>query len=96
MPYIPLEDRPSLEPTTEPTKVGELTYVLTRQCDMYLHRNGAMRYQDIAEVLGALESTKLELYRRQAVPYEERKRADTGDCYRFGVITNTDPDPIAA
>lgn len=40
-----------------------------------------LNYQMINDVMGALESAKLEFYRRIAVPYEETKRKDNGDVY---------------
>lgn len=56
---------------------GELTYVLYRICIEAVGRTP--RFEDIAEVLGSLEATKLELYRRHAVPYEDQKVHDNGD-----------------
>ena len=41
-----------------------------------------MRYAHLNEALGALESAKLELYRRLAAPYEDEKKSETGDVYR--------------
>lgn len=41
-----------------------------------------LSYADINEAIGALECAKLELYRRIAVPYENRKLAENGDVYR--------------
>jgi len=35
----------------------------------------------INEVIGVLECAKLELYRRVAAPYEERKRIENGEVY---------------
>jgi hypothetical protein len=38
-------------------------------------------YQAINDCLGALEGAKLELYRRVAAPYEDRKIQENGDVY---------------
>lgn len=64
------------------SNVGELTYALTRTVVDYLDRlSDQARYRDLAEVLGALEATKLELYRRRIAPYEDEKCAENGDVY---------------
>jgi hypothetical protein len=64
------------------SNVGELTYVLTKTVLDYLARiPNPPRYRDYAEVLGALESTKLELYRRVVGPYEDKKCEENGDVY---------------
>lgn len=43
---------------------------------------GNMSYSIINELIGALECTKLELYRRMAAPYENIKSDTNGDVYR--------------
>ena len=77
MPYIKPEDR--WEAEMEPTNVGELTYKLTATVVEYLE--GAPSFSDYAEVLAALEATKLELYRRVIAPYENLKCKENGDVY---------------
>lgn len=78
MPYVNQNARIALNRASgEPVNVGELTYVLYRECLRYLGREP--RYADFAEVLGALEATKLELYRRQIAPYEDGKLDLNGD-----------------
>lgn len=89
MPYISKEQREALEHRT-PEDVGELTYELTAVVLRYLRKMTAIRtgvspcptsFQDYAEVLGALEATKLELYRREIAPYEDIKVAVNGDVF---------------
>ena len=59
---------------------GELTYLLFTECLKYLHREGVREsFAHYAEVLGALEATKLELYRRHVAPYEDKKLKENGD-----------------
>lgn len=41
-------------------------------------------YVELNEVVGALESAKLELYRRIVGPYEDKKSAENGDVYGTG------------
>lgn len=59
---------------------GDLNYLFTRIAVDYFKNNGG-RYQQINDVLGALEGAKLEFYRRVAVPYEDKKCEENGDVY---------------
>ncbi len=64
------------------SNVGELTYALTRTVLDYLGKQpDPPRFRDYAEALGALEATKLELYRRKIAVYEELKCAEEGDVF---------------
>lgn len=56
---------------------GNLNYIITRICLYWLGKNPC--YADYNAVIGALESAKLELYRRQVVPYEEVKKELNGE-----------------
>jgi hypothetical protein len=38
-------------------------------------------FKTYAEAISALECAKLELYRRQLAPYEDKKCAENGDVY---------------
>ena len=82
MPYITDEARTRLSQGGEPETAGELNYAITRLADEYLIRKGGVRYAHLNEVIGAMECAKQELYRRVAAPYEDQKRAETGDVYR--------------
>ncbi len=84
MPYIDREARERLASGSAPANAGELNYAITRIVDDYLARAGGLRYAHINEAIGALECAKLELYRRLAAPYEDRKIAEAGDVYRAG------------
>jgi len=81
MPYIDAEARERLNSGGKPETPGELNYAITRLVDVYLVSKGPIRYAHLNEVLGALEGAKLELYRRVAAPYEDRKLGETGDVY---------------
>jgi hypothetical protein len=59
---------------------GELNYELTRAVDSYVVRRG-LGYSAINDVVGALESAKLEFYRRVAAPYEDKKAKENSDVY---------------
>ena len=59
---------------------GELNYLFTKLCLNYIRNNGAS-YQHYNDVIGALESCKLEMYRRAVAPYEDTKIKENGDVY---------------
>ena len=82
MPYITVEARARLNQGGKPETAGELNYAITRLVDDYLIQKGSIRYAHLNEVIGVLECAKLELYRRVAVPYEDKKLSETGDVYR--------------
>jgi len=64
-----------------PQDGGELNFAITSLIDTYLRGRGGVRYLHLNEVIGVLECAKLELYRRIAAPYEDRKIAENGDVY---------------
>jgi len=82
MPYINEEARQRLSNGGKPETPGELNYAITKLVDEYLIQKGGIRYAHLNEIIGALECAKLELYRRVAAPYEDRKLAEAGDVYR--------------
>ena len=56
---------------------GLLNYMITKiVADL-----GLICYTDMNNVIGALECVKLELYRRVAIPYEDKKIEENGDVY---------------
>ncbi|MEJ2539121.1 MAG: hypothetical protein P8188_03900 [Gemmatimonadota bacterium] len=85
MPYVATNARARLESGTPPEDPGELNYAVTRLVDTYLKTRaaeaGRLRYAHLNEAIGVLECAKLELYRRVAAPYEDRKRDESGDVY---------------
>jgi hypothetical protein len=79
MPYIDKNLRARFNSRADvPRNAGELNYVITKTIMEYCSTGG---YQEINDVLGALEGAKLEFYRRVAVPYEDQKIKDNGDVY---------------
>jgi hypothetical protein len=82
MPYIAQDDRNRIDTGGEPETAGELNYAITLLVDRYLVARGGIRYAHLNEVVGVLECAKLELYRRLAAPYEDRKMEESGDVYR--------------
>lgn len=87
MPYIKPEDRKPLDPLIDELAsklprnavAGNLNYVVSRLCARVLERE--TNYARLNELVGALECAKLELYRRVAAPYEDRKAAENGEVY---------------
>jgi hypothetical protein len=75
MPYINQSDRDVDGVTTQ--DVGHLTYNLYSMCLDALPDDP--RYIDYHAVIGALEATKLEFYRRHVAPYEDKKIEQNGD-----------------
>ena len=84
MPYIKEEDRvkfeKALDDLTVPNVAGELNYLFTCIIRKYLQQKG-VSYTNMNEVVGVLECTKLELYRRMTAPYEDVKIEENGDVY---------------
>jgi hypothetical protein len=83
MPYIKQEERTFLDQNINPhlnLTPGALNYCITRLINLYLTYHGK-GYSVINEVIGVLECAKLELYRRIASPYEDKKKEENGDVY---------------
>lgn len=82
MPYIKQEDRnpilKGLESVPNVTTPGQFNYMVTVLAHRYLKFNGE-NYQHYNDLIGALEGIKLELYRRQVAPYEDKKIHENGD-----------------
>lgn len=79
MPYIKQEDR--ARAINAPRTAGELNYSITQLVDWYWNFNGK-NYQAFNDIIGALEGSKLELYRRKIAYYEDAKKLENGDVYR--------------
>jgi hypothetical protein len=79
MPYIPQHDREAA--MREPSTPGELNYAITQLLIGYIQAAGGVSYTRINDCLGACEGAKLELYRRVAVPYENKQITKSGDVY---------------
>lgn len=83
MPYIPEEERKPLHIRSDkyPRSAGQLNFQITDLCMMYITEHDGLSYHTINEVVGVLECAKMELYRRVAAPYEDKKRKQNGDVY---------------
>lgn len=90
MPYVKEEYRQSLDrdihelvavlKATQDTHLdGCLNYVITRLADELYGGGGYYVYN---RLIGVLESTKQEFYRRKVAPYEDKKCSENGDVYK--------------
>src|SRR5947209_6031576 len=101
MPYVDPADRDALapHPALHADDVGALNFQITTLIDEWLSSD--VRYESINAAIGVLECAKLELYRRIAAPYEDKKCKLNGDVYRsageatrpFGRLAGT-PAPV--
>jgi len=57
---------------------GILNFVITRICHNYITDN-KLCYRTLNEVIGVLESAKMELYRQVVGPYESKKKSLNGN-----------------
>ena len=88
MPYIPQEEREELDElagalTTQLRNGnfrGKLNYFISSVAQGLIEANG-VSYSFINDFIGVLECCKLELYRRVAIPYEDKKKSENGDVY---------------
>ena len=79
MPYIDPKERVALLSGNVET-VGQLNYILTTIVKQYLTTKGE-RYATYNDIIGPLEGCKLEIYRRNIAPYEDKKIEQSGDVY---------------
>jgi hypothetical protein len=79
MPYIKDRDGFTTEHVRQPQNVGELNYVITETLWEFYKKTPC--YQQVNNIVGALECAKLEFYRRVAAPYEDEAIVRNGDVY---------------
>lgn len=83
MPYIDKERRCFIKPGIEEASgciynTGDLTYAMFLLCVEFMASEGES-YDNYSKCLAALESAKLEFYRRFVGPYEDKKIMENGD-----------------
>lgn len=93
MPYIPKEDRPPIDEVIDQAETalrvhdddiaGRLNYLISSLCARVLDRRG-VNYNNINATIGVLQATQLEMYRRLAAPYEDKKKDLNGDVFVLG------------
>lgn len=88
MPYIKSTDREPFEPGIQsllnalgesPQFEGKLNYIISRLIDGLCDKNRG--YAQINRIVGVLDCTKMEFYRRIAVRYEDQVRDTNGEVY---------------
>ena len=93
MPYIERKDRLALDYSIESLAIristydeiaGKFNYSISKMIDILFGQKG-LNYANVNEIVGALECIKLELYRRIASPYEDKKIEENGDVYNENV-----------
>ena len=87
MPYITEESRNQIDEGAFPNNEGELNYMISSLLDEYLAEYGC-NYANLNQVVGVLECAKLEIYRRMAAPYEDKKILENGDVYNQSYVHN--------
>jgi len=85
MPYIEKDDRKACMPVfSDPSIIyespGELNYSMVVLLNKYIKDNGHS-YRTYNDIVGVLESLKMEFYRRMVAPYEEIKMRLNGDVF---------------
>lgn len=80
MPYIKQQEKELITLHVDITTPGQLNYAFTQLISKYLKTKG-LSYQHINDVLGALEGSKQEFYRRVVEKYEDKKIIENGDVY---------------
>ena len=88
MPYIRPEQRKKLDPIIAQLNLyldtaGDCNYALCKIIDNYIRnvRAEGLSYESINAAIGILECAKLELYRRIAAKYEDKKKKMNGDVF---------------
>jgi len=61
-------------------RAGVLNYCI---CRLIMSSITPYCYDDVNRIMGILTCVQHEIYRRVAVPYEDRKRRETGDLAEF-------------
>lgn len=85
MPYVKIDNRKQFEQDLKHIcnfnlTDGDMNYIFTYIINNQLNKRG-LNYQNINNLIGLLECCKLELYRRIAEPYEDKKIIENGDVY---------------
>lgn len=63
----------------EKSSAGRCNYIITSFLKKVYEEKGTLSYRDYNEIIGILESAKLEFYRRSVAPYEDVKIEENGD-----------------
>lgn len=96
MPYIPPPRRRQLTehdrrrvPAHYPLTVGELVFVIFRECVLFMEHEGRRDYTARIIIYAALSGAAEEWYRRRVAPYEDEKIKQHGDVLPYD---NSEPE----
>lgn len=64
---------------SDTARSGILNYIISSLLWRYMEESGGTTYDRLNTLVGVLECAKLELYRRIAAPYEDKKIEENGD-----------------
>lgn len=83
MPYVIESERKLIDQDTKQLQVeemnpGQLNYTITSLCHRWIKSKG-LKYINLCMVFGVLITAMLELYRRIAAPYEDKKIKENGE-----------------
>jgi hypothetical protein len=83
MPYIAKEDRVKFEKPVQKfadniETDGDLNYCISLLMHKVLKKRG-VKYQNMNNIMGAIDCAKTEFYRTVASPYEDKKKAENGN-----------------
>jgi len=95
MPYIEEKSRGIVWEELHPMNMGEFNYIVSTLCDIYIGQNG-LNYPTLNALIGVLECAKMELYRRIAAPYEDKKCQKNGEVYisSMKIVSLTRPQQL--
>lgn len=57
---------------------GELCYCIYKLLILYLNKN-EKNFSNLSQILSSIECAKLEFYRKEIAPYEDKKIIENGD-----------------
>jgi hypothetical protein len=87
MPYLKKPSRADVENDLKklglafcPANGAELNYIICGLINNYLQAN-SLNYANVQEMIGAIDCAKMEIYRRVASPYEDKKIEENGDVF---------------
>jgi hypothetical protein len=83
MPYIAKEERIKFEkPVQELSESiendGDLNYCISLLMHKILEKRG-VKYQNMNNIMGAIDCAKMEFYRTVASPYEDKRKSENGN-----------------
>lgn len=82
MPYIVPQQRERIDEFLDAASIqspGQMAYAITRLISSWLGKQDRVGYDQMAVIVGVLETVKLEYYRHEVSFYEDLKKEENGD-----------------